>query len=669
MKKLKNILLSLFLSSLFLLGCSSKNNYEEAFQLYKDKWIQNDFSAMYEMLDSNSKNYIDEETFIKRYSNIYSAIDMKDLQIEINGELIENEDFYTIPFKITGNTIAGELTFDNYKVNIYKEDKEYKVQWDESLIFPDMIAGDKVLIEDIPSSRGKILDRHGNILAEDGVITVVGIHPSIFDLENKDKKIEEIATILDISTDTIIDKLNANTNPEHFVPIVDILSTDEKLSKLSNRDSDGIIVSSKSSRVYSGGQAFGRLVGYIGTITSEELESNKDKGYTEASLIGKAGLEQVYEDKLRGHDGSEIYLDRNGEYITIAKKDAVDGSDLKLSIDSSLQNKSYIELNGEKGAVTAVDPKTGEVLALVSAPSYDSNIFTTYITKTQAAQWAETNYADQINRFSNVYSPGSTMKLITGAIGLNTGVLNQDEVFNIEGHSWQKDESWGTYNITRVIPTINSVTLREAAKFSDNIYFGQVALKIGSEKLIQGIKNFGIGEEMPFDFPLSQSSISNDGEINRDILLADTGYGQGELMVTPLNMSLVYSSLANAGNIMTPRLIIDDGREATVWKEKAINPENVPILVEDFSALINDDDGTAIAARIPDVNLAAKTGTAEIKTSQDDENGTENAWFVAVDTTGSRISVSMIIEDVKGRGGSNIPIPKVKNIIEDYINR
>lgn len=665
----KKVIILMFIMVVSLVGCSKTNKYLEAFEVYKDKWIQGNFTEMYQLLTTDSKSYIDEATFVDRYTNIYSAIEMMNIEIEINGELIENDEYTTIPFSLKARTVAGDLALDNYKVDVYKEDKEYKIKWDESLIFPEMISGDKLMVESYPSKRGNILDRNGVVLAEDGTTSVVGIHPSIFDLENREEKIKEIATVLDINLDTIIEKLNRNTNPEHFVPIVDILSNDEKLASLSNRESEGIVINTKESRVYHGGEATGRLIGYIGNITSEELTANADKGYNELSLIGKAGIEQVYEDKLRGYDGSEIYIDRNGEYITIAKKEPINGSDIQLSIDLELQNKAYEELNGEKGAVTAVDPKTGEVLALVSAPSYDSNTFVTYITKSQTQEWKNTNNADQINRFSNVYSPGSTMKLITAAIGLNNGVLNADEVFNINGEAWQNDESWGSYKVTRVPPYNESVTLREAAKFSDNIYFAQVALKLGKEKLIEGIKGFGIGEEIKFDYPLAESSISNSGDIDNDILLADTGYGQGELMVTPLNMALVYSALANEGNIMEPRLVISDNREATIWKENAINKEKVSILVDDFSALINDEDGTAIGARIPGVNIAGKTGTAEIKSSQDDTEGTENGWFIGVDTTTSKISVAMIIEDVKGRGGSQIAVPKVKNIIEEHINR
>ncbi|CAM2076262.1 MAG: penicillin-binding transpeptidase domain-containing protein [uncultured Clostridium sp.] len=670
MKIFRNILLfSLLIIIVISVSCSKINKYEETFNTFKEKWIDNDFSGMYSMLTENSKKYIDEETFVNRYTNIYSAINLKDLEIEISGDIIKNEDFYTVPFSLKGNTIAGELNISDYKVNIYKVDKEYFINWDESLLFPNMIEGDKVYVRTFSHTRGKILDRNDNILAEDGTISVVGIHPSKFDSENRDAKITELANTLDISEDTIINKLNANSNPEYFVPIVDILSNDEKLATLVNRNDEGIIINQKTSRVYNGGEAFGRLIGYVGPITAEELESKSDKGYTQTSLIGKAGIEQVYEDTLRGEDGAEIYLSRNNEEISILKKEVVNGTDIKLTIDSTLQTNSYAQLNGEKGAVTAVDPKTGEVLALVSAPSYDSNMFTTYVTKTKAAEREANNYTDEINRFSKTYAPGSTMKLITASIGLNTGILNADEPITIDNKSWQKDSSWGNYFITRVNNITTPITLREAAKYSDNIYFAQLALKIGSENLINGIKGFGIGEELTFEYPITNSSISNNGNLDSEILLADTGYGQGELMVTPLNMALAYSALANNGNIMNPRLVLTSDSSSTIWKESAIKSEYLPTLIEDFSAMVNDADGSAHLAQIDGFNIAAKTGTAEIKASQDDTTGTENGWFIAVDTTSSKLAIAMIVEDVKDRGGSSIPIPKVKAIMEEYLNR
>ena len=649
-------------------GCTSLNKAEKVYNSFTEKWVAADYAYMYEMLTNESKEYISEDDFISRYTNIFSAINANNLTFEVDGEKIKEDGTITIPFKLHMNVITGDLTLTDYKLTLVKEDKDYKVKWDESLIFPNMIKDDKVRVSTTQAKRGNIFDRNGNLLAEDGTLITVGIYPANFNKENVESKITEIASALDISEDNITSKLDANTNPEHFVPLVDILPTDSKLSTLKNRDEDGILLYEKIGRVYHGGEALGRLIGYIGSITAEELESNAQKGYNETSLIGKAGLEQVYEDTLRGNDGAEIYIERGMDKITIASKDVKNGSDITLSIDTALQSKIYSEMAGEKGAATAVNPKTGEVLAMVSAPSYDSNTFTTYISKTQETKWEENDYADELNRFNKTYSPGSTMKFLTSVIGLENGVIDPNEEKNIEGLTWQKDSSWGDYKITRVTDPGKAVNLKDAANYSDNIYYGQVALDLGSEKFINGLKSFGIGEELTFEYPMETTQISNDGDLNRDILLADTGYGQGEVMVTPLHMALAYSTLANEGNIMQPRLVISENSEAKVWKEGLISKDNLSILTDTFTALINDSGATLADGAVPGHRVAGKSGSAEIKKSQDDTTGTENGWFVSVDPDSSKISIAMIIEDVKGRGGSHVTIPKVRNVMDYYLN-
>lgn len=670
MKNKKLILISLLLSFMLLIsGCSKLNKAEKAFETFSQKWTQNDYTGMYQMLTNDSKAIISEEDFTTRYTNIFSAIEANNLLIEINGDKVKEDDTITIPFKLSMNTIAGDVNISDYKLNIIKEDKEFKIKWDESLIFPQMTKDDKVRVNVIPSKRGSILDKDANLLANDGILNTVGIYPAKFNLSNIDAKIAEIATTLDISEENIKTKLDANTNPEHFIPLVDILPTDSKLNSLRGRAEDGILIKEKAGRIYTGGEAFGRLIGYIGSITAEELENNKDKGYNDTSLIGKAGLEQVYEQTLRGKDSAEIYIERGEEKITIAKKDGEDGNDIKLSIDSALQSKIYNEMNGEKGAATAVNPKTGEVLAMVSAPSFDSNVFTTYVTKTQKSKWEETNNADEINRFNKIYSPGSTMKLLTSSIGLENKVIDSNATRDIKGLSWQKDSSWGDFKITRVTDPGSPVNLKDAVNHSDNIYFGQVALELGNDKFIEGIKKFGIGEELKFEYPMEESQISNDGDLGREILLADTGYGQGEIMVTPLNVALSYSALANKGDIMQPRLIISENSEANIWKQSAISKDDLPALINSFTALINDSGATISDGIVPGHRVAGKTGTAEIKKSQDDVNGTENGWFVSVDPDTAKISLAMIIEDVKDRGHSHVTVPKVRNVMEYYLNK
>lgn len=666
-QKLIIVIAAILMFAIMGAGCSKKDPIKDTFKEYKELWIKADYAGMYEMLSADSKQYIDKDTFVERYENIYGAIKAKDMKISINNEEERDKKSLEIPFTMKAKSIVGDLIIEDFNITFIEEDKIYKVKWDESMIFPQMIAGDKVRVEDNYSKRGSIFDKDGMTLAQDDFVKSVGIHPSKFENE-KDAKIAAMASTLDISEDYIREKLAANTNPEHFVPIVDVLQTDfEKLDKLSTIE--GVIVNNKRSRVYSGEEAFGNLIGHVGPITAEELEANKDKGYDATSLIGKAGLEKVYEESLRGEDGARIYLLRGEleEEITIAEKEAVSGQDIKLSIDSALQIQIYNEMNGEKGAATAVNPKTGEVLAMVSSPSYDSNIYVTYKTKAVKEKWEKLDGEQFDNRFNNVYSPGSTIKLVTAASGLNEGVITPAEEVAISGKEWQPDGSWGDYKITRVTDPGRAVNLRDAILFSDNIYFGQTALKLGEEKFINGAKNFGIGEELNFEFPMENSQISNSGDLKKEILLADSGYGQGELLVSPLDVALMYSALSNEGSIMKPRLDIGLNPNAEVWKT-AIKPENVAPLIDGFTAVINDVNGTARDARIEGHSLAGKTGTAEIKEKQG-EAGIENGWFVATDVDSSKISISMFIENVQGRGGSGIPTKMVKNVLTYYLNK
>jgi len=666
LKKLSLFIGTIIIGIAMLTGCSKKDEIKDAFNVYKDAWIKQDFKSMYNMLSTDSKSYIGEEEFLERYNNIYGAIEASNMEIQIVGEKERDKKSLDIPFTMTMNTMVGKIELKDFKATLVKENDDYKISWNESLIFPQMQPEDKVRVDDYYAKRGSIIDRNGNFLAQDDMVKSIGIHPSKFENE-KAAKINSMADILEISESYIEEQLAANTNPEHLVPIVSVLKSDsEKLNKLSGIE--GVQINNKNSRVYTGGESIGNLIGYVSPITAEELEDNKDKGYSQTSLIGKAGIEKVYEDTLRGQDGGEIYIERGEEKISIAKTEAKNGQDIKLSIDPELQAKIYSEMNGYKGASTAVDPKTGEVLAMVSSPSYDPNVFVTYKTKTIKEQWEKLDGEQFDNRFNNVYAPGSTMKLVTAAIGLDEGVLNPEDGMDIKGLEWQKDASWGGYKITRVKDPGKDINLRDAVKYSDNIYFARVALNIGEDAFINGAKNFGIGEELNFEYPMDDSQISNDKTLSKEILLADTGYGQGEVLMSPLDIALAYSALGNNGDIMQPRLNIGENGEAKVGKS-AIKSEKVPALVDAFSAVINDADGTAANAKVDGFNIAGKTGTSEIKKDQKDESGKENGWFVAVNTDDSKIAISMIIEDVKDRGGSSIPTAMVKNVMEYYLKK
>ncbi|QAA34589.1 penicillin-binding transpeptidase domain-containing protein [Clostridium manihotivorum] len=660
---------------MFIIGCSKEEKPSDAFNKFKTALSKKDYKGMYAMLDDKSKSYITEKDFTDKYNNIYSSLESNNITAtakDLSTADKEKKDSLNIPFNLSMDSSFGKLVIDSYNLPLVKssdkkdKDNLWKIQWSEKLIFPQMEKGEKVKIQRLTAQRGEIADRSQIKLAYNDKVASLGIHPKKF-LPTKDASVQALASILDLSPDFINSKIkDADKKLDEFVPIVDVsLDEKDKLSKAT--DIAGVKYIEKASRVYNGGEAIGSLIGYVGSITSEELEKNKKDGYGISSSIGKAGLEQIFEKRLKGQDGLKLYISRKVENkdteVVITKKDPVPGENIKLSIDLPLQQKVYTEMSGQKGASSAIDPKTGEVLSLVSSPSYDPNVFVTYKTNTIKTKF-DASWKDMSDsRFNNSYAPGSIFKLVTASIGLNNKIIDPNETLDIKGTSWQKDSSWGGKKITTMVDPGKPINLRDALIYSHNIYFAQQALKIGTDKFVEGAKAFGIGEDFPFSYPMAKNQIANNNTIKNEELLADTGYGQGELLITPLQAAFLYSPVVNDGNIMTPILELNDKDKPKVWKEGAIKKENISILKDDLVAVVNSPSATASLAKIDGANIGGKTGTAELKTTQDDPNAKENSWFVGMNMDNPKIVVSMIMEDAKSIGGTKYLVPKVKNIL------
>ncbi|MGV8982093.1 penicillin-binding transpeptidase domain-containing protein [Clostridium sp.] len=669
----------------FMVFFTKGDSATKTFNTYKNNWVKQDFKTMYSMLSVKTKETVTEKLFVDKYTDIYSGIEAKSISMKVENEIKdENKNTIKIPFSISMNTAAGKLNMPGYKATMVREKinnkkqwvffskKEWAIVWDEKMIFPNMEAGDKVRIKTELAKRGEISDRNGKLLATNAPIVCIGIQPNRF-IKNKDTNISQMAKILDIDASVIETKLNANANSDQFVPIINVLLS-EKVKIDGVMELEGVIHNKPEGRIYPGGEAFGSLIGYIEPITAEELEKMPGQGYTSVSLIGKAGLEQVNEKRLKGENGATIYVSKEKDgketqRLEILKKESKAGENIKLSVDSELQKKIYAGMNKDGGACAALNPKSGEVLALVSSPSYDSNTRTTYISNSQRKAW-KIGKDPFVNRFKAVYSPGSTFKMVTAAVGLDSGKIKPNEFIDIKGTQWQKDKSWGTYNITRVSDPGKPVNLEEAFIHSDNIYFAMAALKIGKEEFIKGSNNFGIGEQLPIGYPIAKSQVANDNKIVNNVALADSGYGQAQVIMSPLQLALAYSSVVNNGNIMSPTLeCFNEKITSEVWKTDVVSAANIKYIKDDLTAVIENPAGTGHGAKIEGIALAGKTGTAELKKNAADKIAEENGWFICMDTANPKIVVSMIIEDVKNRGESHYVVPIVKGIMGYYLSK
>lgn len=249
--------------------------------------------------------------------------------------------------------------------------------------------------------------------------------------------------------------------------------------------------------------------------------------------------------------------------------------------------------------------------------------------------------------------------------GLTTGKINKDEDFGTSGRAWQKDSSWGTYNITTLATYSGKANLANALIYSDNIYFAKAALKIGKDTLSKELNKIGFNRGI--EFPQGMTASRYGDTFESEIQLADTGYGQGKVLVNPLHIASVYSSFVNDGNMIKPYIEYKANSAPEYYIENAFSKEAANTIKEDLIQVVENPGGTAYSARIDGVKIAGKTGTAEIKASQDDTTGTEIGWFNAFTTDESNNKQFLIIsmvEDVKNRGGSHYLLPKVKAVFQ-----
>ena len=649
--------------SVVIIGNKEK---EEAKKLISDYFDLVNNKSYEEMYSKTANMNMSKEDFITRNQNIYEGIDSSNITVQIKD--VEKEDgIYNVSYHEKMYTSAGEVEFD-YSTDVVKENGELKIKWTSHMIFPQLSDTDKVRVSTIKAKRGSILDRNDIPLAEDGSVASVGIVPGKLG-ENKEDNIAKISELTGVSVDYINESLNASyVKDDTFVPVKKIVDSNTEL-KNQLLAIPGVMINKEDGRVYSLGEEAAHLIGYVQPINSEELEQNEGKGYTTNSLIGKSGLELAYEDTLRGIDGTEIYLvdENENKFASIAKQDKKDGKDVKITVDSTIQKQVYDQMKNDKGFFVIMEPKTGELLALVSTPTYNSNDFVVGLT---TDKWNSLNNDEGrplYNRFIQKYCPGSTFKPITGAIGVTTGSINPDEDLGYQGTSWQKNSSWGNYNITTLTTYSGPKNLQNAIMYSDNIYFAQSVLKIGEENFVNSLNKLGFNTQLEFPLTLakSQYSSNNGTTIEKETKLADSGYGQGDILVNPIHMASIYSAFANDGNMIKPHIEYNEEENGKILIENAFSKEAADIIENDLIKVV--ESGTASDMKIDGMTIAGKTGTAELKTSAEDTESGTLGWFDCYTINrqnGTDMLIISMVENIQDNsdGGSHYLIKKIKTL-------
>jgi penicillin-binding protein len=652
---------------ILLTGCQEKATPEERLAQYVKYWNKADFEKMYsDYLNKETKKNVKKEDFVERQEKLYNDLGIKNVKVSYKKASKDKKwDFEkpaTIPIQVKMETVAGPVEFEHEMTLLHEtidEKENWYVEWDTSFIFPELAKGDAIRMTTLNPLRGEIRDRNGLPIAINGTGYEIGIVPEkLTDDANKLK----LADLLGISIESIDKQLNQGwVKPDLFVPVGRVAKSNtellEKIAQLA-----GVTRKDTDMREYPYGEALSHMSGYIGNITGEQLEKWKEDGYTESDIVGRRGLELLLEKRLKGTDGKHIYIDKAVEGIdpvTVAEKPAVNGETITLTIDAELQKTTYDSMRGEAGTSAAVNPKTGETLALVSSPGFDPTEFMLGVSADRNKELSENPLKPLFNRFSKTYAPGSTIKPVSAAIGMEAGTLNPSEGRTIKGETWQKDASWDDYRVTRVhAEAPNPIDLNKALVYSDNIYFAQEALEMGREKFVKGLTNYGFGEEIPFAYGMESSQISNDGTISSEGQLADTAFGQGQMLTNILHLASMYEVFLTDGIMYKPTLFMDE-EKGQVWKKDLVSAENATILRTSMRNVVVD--GFAQAANLQNIPLAGKTGTAELKAAGE-EDGKQNGFFVTYNSENPEFIIAMMIENVEDNDGSAYVAERVSEI-------
>lgn len=600
------------------------------------------YEEMYDHLSEDARAAWSQEEFVTRNQNIYSGIGAADIEFsDVQAETTDTG--ANVSYHQKMETSAGMVEFDNTAV-VVREADGYRIDWDSTFIFPQLSDADSVSVQTSQGARGAILDRNGTPLAQDGLVYQVGLEAGATDAGSN----AALASALDIEEAAVESAMSASwVQDGMFVPVKTLSAADYRAASAQLDAVQGISVQQTSGRVYPYAETCAHLTGYVQTASAEDLEAHADEGYTQESLIGKSGLEAAYESDLRAKDGVRIIV-RNAsgqEKAVIAETAAQDGKDIVTTIDLSAQQALYDDMGENEGAAVAMNAQTGEVLALVSTPSYDPNDFANGMDNAQWEALSNDTRNPMLSRYQSAYCPGSTFKAITAAIGLESGTITADTVFE-KTERWQKDSSWGSNYVTTTHLYDEPSNLANALRYSDNIFFAQLADQIGAQTLADGLDAIGFNSTLPFELTLTQSSYGE--RLNDAQTLAATGYGQGDLLINPVHMTALYTAYVNEGSILQPYLIYADG-ERKIYKENAYSADTAQTLLEDLRQTMSSygDNPT---------NAAGKTGSAEV------DNGAEViGWTCAVN---EQAALTVMMENTKEEGSSLYVQPIAAQMLE-----
>ncbi len=485
--------------------------------------------------------------------------------------------------------------------------------------------------------RGKILDRDGRVIVDNRASYSLLLNREQIKWEH----LPAIAAALQLDYGELTAAIRRNNRPQMIIK--DQLSRDDIAWIEAHQDDSTYpemqLIQSWRRQYPQGGFA-AHVTGYVGEISENDLNLPQFSEYHQGDIVGIYGLEKQYDKTLRGVDGQQrVRVDNLGHERNMeTTQAAVAGKDLKTTLDLDLQAVAELAMQGKRGAVVALDPRNGEVLAMMSAPTFDPNKFTGRISRTDWNEIMNDPYKPLLNRATQAeFAPGSTFKPFTALAGLESGAIDDQTEFHCSGGASFYGNYYGCWNHHGH----GNISLHRAIRESCDVFFYNVANKLGIDRLAEYADMAGFGHKTGIDLPNERESTMPSTKwklrLSRQKWYAgetiSVGIGQGAITVSPLELAVAEGGLGNRGKWMQPHLVL--GTPPKILREGHFNPDNVEKVISGMYAVVNEEHGTGRTAALPGIKVCGKTGTAQLASNKY-LKGTaagramkDNAWFIA----------------------------------------
>jgi penicillin-binding protein 2 len=652
-------------------------------------WNAGDYSAMYDLTSGTVRRALTRDEFTERYLAIADRAELSAVEARITGSPGNSR---RAPITVTFESgIVGSFQEEN-TIPLVQEAEGWRVAWTPSAIFRELGSDGCVDVDLQPAGRGKIVDRNGEPLAYDGLVERVGVVPGQIPAEQEAAILQELSNLTGMSVDAIQQRY-AEAEPSWFVPIKDFPEDErDRLLDIISR-LPGVSLKSETARVYPLGERAAHITGYIAEPTAEQLEADPDLVMGQA--IGQAGIEAGADEILAGIPGGRLIVvqcDSRVERVTIASRDPVAPRDVKLTIDRNFQAAVFDALKAQgplQGAGVVLDPRSGEVLALASVPSYDPNGFILgFSSKERAFLQSEAQRPLLSRAAEGAYPSGSAFKPITFAAAMEgldytpETVLDCPSTFQLEGAR----QVWEDWTVAYGVGAQGPLTLHQALVNSCNTIFYAIGRDLDNmdpEYLPKMAQAFGLGAPTGIPYLPEVSGVAPDPEWKLETFgdywatgdAINLSIGQGFLQVTPLQLATAYAAIANGGDLLQPyivsQIVREDGAaepvgERVVRSHLPLSDATITALQAAMRSQTSDPYGAGSYRVFGDMTwpIAGKTGTAQRSASA---AAKPHSWFAGFGPYGEQAQIASAVMFESAGEGVSFAAPASRRIYEAWL--